>query len=373
MTTVAGSRARPRALVPTGRWVLVVCTTAAVAAAPALATPARWAAATAAGSGGAAQLDVGDVRGLLEAAAAAMDQPHTGRVTVVTFSESGPRVADLDVRVGAVGEVELRRPTRWLLGAPSGSWMRTSQSVVPVTPTAAGLGMDVEAVLERWVATIGPPRGLDTGPATPVRLVRRSGAAIQEVVYVDHDTALPVRRETRAADGSVLRVVAYTSLSLVAVGGPGPVHTDVELRPIADHALQSLSDDGYDVPRQLGAGFQLLAVAHDPGMATARYGDGLSVLSVYQQHGRLDPSDLAGASVRTVAGRDVWTWPGSEPVRLVWTGDDRTWTVVSDAPVEVIQDALVSLPGDQVGHDVLSRIGRGLSRTWIWLRDLVGV
>lgn len=369
MTAIAGSSARSRALVPTGRWVLVACATAAVAAvavAPGLVAPAHGAAA------GTAQRDVGDARRLLEAAATAMDQPHTGRVSVVTFSDAGPRVADLDVRVGAVGEVELRRPTRWLLGAPSGSWLRTSQSVVPVTPTVAGLGMDVEAVLERWVATIGPPRGLDTGPATPVHLVRRSGAAIEEVVYVDHDTTLPVRRETRAADGSVLRVVAYTSLSLVAVGGPGRVHTEVELVPITDDDLQSLADHGYEVPRQLDAGFQLLALAHDPGMATARYGDGLSVLSVYQQPGRLDPSDLDGASVRTVAGRDVWTWPGSEPVRLVWTGDERTWTVVSDAPVEVIEDALVSLPGDHVGHDVPSRIGRGLSRTWTWLRDLVG-
>ncbi len=82
------------------------------------------------------------------------------------------------------------------------------------------------------------------------------------------------------------------------------------------------------MPRSLDAGFELLGVEHVDGMTVARYGDGLSVLSVYQQHGRLDPSQLHGASVHTVADRDVWTWPGSEPLRLVWTGEDRTWTAV---------------------------------------------
>ena len=107
-------------------------------------------------------------------------------------------------------------------------------------------------------------------------------------------------------------------------------------------------------------------------MAVARYGDGLSVLSVYQQHGRLDPAGLDGAVVRELAGRDVWTWPGGEPLRLVWTGGDRTWTVVSDAPLAVIEDAVGSLPGEHVGHDVTSRITMGMTRAWQWLRTVVG-
>lgn len=319
-----------------------------------------------------APLGSGDARQLLRAVAASLEQPHVGRVSVVTFSSAGPRVADLDVRVDAMGGMELRRPTRWLIGAPGEGWLRTVHGAVSVTPAATGARLDVDAVLARWDATVGPPRGLDTGPATPVHLVRRSGAAVEEVVYVDHATALPVRRETRAADGAVLRVVAYTSLSLVDVGGPASV-------PVADTAtaapgpadLDALADAGYEVPRSLDAGFDLLRVEHAEGMAVARYSDGLSVLSVYQQHGRLDPSQLQGASVQTLADRDVWTWPGSEPLRLVWTGEDRTWTAVSDAPLAVVADALASLPGEHVGHDVPSRITHGLSRAWHWLRGRV--
>lgn len=312
-----------------------------------------------------------DPRTLLEAAVASLDQPHVGRVSVVTFSEEGPRVADLAVRVGAFGDVELRRPTRWLLGAPGSSWLRTAEGAVTVTPAATGLGLDVDAVLAGWDATVAPATELDTGRATPVRLVRRSGAAIEEVVYLDHATGLPVRRETRGADGRVLRVVAYTTLARVELGAAGAVPA-VTTAGMADADVAALVADGYTVPASLGAGFTLLAVGRHDEVATARYGDGLSVLSVYQQHGRLDPSELEGASRRTVAGRDVWTWPGSEPVRLVWTGGDRTWTVVSDAPLEVIEDALGSLPGEHVGHDVPSRVVRGMSRAWTWVRDVVG-
>lgn len=311
----------------------------------------------------------GDARDLLTAAAASLTQPHVGRVSVVSFAVDGPRVADLDVRVDAVGGTELRRPTRWLVGGSERGWLRTTDGALSVTPAAVGARLDVDAVLDRWEATVGPPRGLDTGPATPVHLVRRDGTAVEEVVYVDDATKLPVRRETRGPDGAVLRVVAYTSLTLVELAAPAAVASRAAAPPPVD--LAALAADGYEVPPSLGAGFTLLGAGHDGGMAVARYGDGLSVLSVYQQHGRLDPDDLAGATIVDIAGRDVWTWPGSEPVRAVWTGGDRTWTAVSDAPLAVIEDALASLPGDKVGHDVPSRISRGLARAWQWLRDLV--
>jgi hypothetical protein len=358
LPTTAPSGFRPA--LPAQLW-WVACATALAVLAPS--APAAGA------SRASTPLDVEDPRDLLQAVADALEQPHVGRVSVVTFSEAGPRVADLDVRVDAMGGVELRRPTRWLLGPPSGGWLRTATGARGVAPTTTAARLDVEAVLSGWDAQVGTSRDLDTGPATPVHLVRRSGAAVQEVVYVDHATALPVRRETRAADGEVLRVVAYTSLSLLDVGGPSPV-AHPEVTSMGPPDLATVEHDGYDVPRSLDAGFDLLSVEHHRDMAVARYGDGLSVLSVYQQHGRLDPSELASAEVRTIAGRHVWTWPGSEPLRLVWTGGERTWTVVSDAPLAVIEDALVSLPGDHVGHDVPSRIARGLGRAWHWLQDL---
>lgn len=344
--------------------MLVLTISATVAVAPAL-----RAAATPRSDGGTAT--TADARQLLEAAVAALQQPHVGRVSIVTLSPEGPRVADLDVRVDAMGNMELRRPTRWLLGHPGASWLRTERGAVAVTPAATGARLEVDVVLAQWEAVVGQPQRLDTGPATPVHLVRRSSAAVEEVIYVDDATALPVRRETRDADGSVLRVVAYTSLSLVDVGSSAAV-VDADGHGPGPPDLEALTADGYEVPETLPAGFHLVGAGHQQGMAIARYGDGLSVLSVYQQHGRLDASQLDGATVHLVAGRHVWTWPGSEPLRLVWTGGDRTWTVVSDAPLEVVEDAIASLPGDRIGHDVPSRISRGLARAVDWVRGLVG-
>ena len=352
-----GHARRRRALVVVAATVLALTTVAAAATAE-VGTPARP--------------DTGDARDLLEAAASSLARPHMGRVSVVSFTADGPRVADLEVRVDAVGRTELRRPTRWLLGGgPVGAWLRTTDGARSQTPSTVGARLDVDIVLERWEATVGPARSLDTGTATPVHLVRRDGTPVEEVVYVDAETKLPVRRETRGADGEVLRVVAYTSLATVDLGAPAAVPAAGTASRMVDEA--ALAEAGYDVPRSLGAGFTLLGAEHADDMAVARYSDGLSVLSVYQQHGRLDPTALSGATVREVAGRDVWTWPGTEPLRLVWTGGGRTWTAVSDAPIAVIEDAVGALPGDRVGHDVPSRIRLGLTRAWQWLRDLAPV
>ncbi len=313
----------------------------------------------------------GDAEELLRAmSAAARRTPHVGAVTVVTFTPDGPRVAELDVRVGALGDLELRRPTRWLLGAGNGAWLRTAEHASALSPVSAAHALDVTRVLRHWTATVGPPRQLDTGPATPVHLVRRDGTVIEEVLYVDALTSLPVRRETRTEDGSVLRVVAYTAMSPVAMPSPGRLRSVLVPGDVPDaEIIEDVHADGFMVPDALAGGFELMEVEHEADLVVARYGDGLSVLSVYQQQGRLDSGALDGARIVHMAGRDVWTWPGTEPLRVVWTSGEHTWTSVTDAPLEVVEDALVSLPGDLVGHDVPSRIRRGIDRVWSWARS----
>ena len=120
-------------------------------------------------------MGTGDARALLTAAAASLDQPHVGRVSVVSFTEDGPRVADLDVRVDAMGATELRRPTRWLVGDTRDAWLRTSDGARSLTPSAVGARLDVDAVLARWDATVGPPRGLDGVVVHSDRLAERVG------------------------------------------------------------------------------------------------------------------------------------------------------------------------------------------------------
>lgn len=306
-----------------------------------------------------------DVRAMLDRARAAMAAPHSGRVTTISFTESGPRVAELEVVVRDA-DAMLRRPARVIVGPSS---LRAAMGAdgdlrgqrVPASP----LGFDVDAILARWEVAVGPRTSLDTGPAVPVHLVRRSGSAIRETLFVDVDSGMAVRRETRAADGRVLRVVAYTRLApaeAAARPGGGDAWGAGPTGMASGHAAATAA--GFDVPLALDAGFVLVAVEIEGDTAIARYSDGLSVVSIYQEPGALDHDTLHGGVVRHVAKRDVWTWPGLEPVRFVWTGDGRTWTAISDAPAPVIEDALAPLPGDLIGHDAPSRVRRGLTRVW---------
>lgn len=302
--------------------------------------------------------------------------PHSGSVTVVSFTDRGPRVAQLAVEVEG-DEVRLRRPTVVILdpdGETDDDAVVADVEAGQTVPTSP-LGLEVDVILDRWDVTVGRTAVLDTGPAVPLHLVRARGTAVRETIFLDEETGVPVRRETRDADGRVLRVVAYTQLTVgesAGVAGPDPGSGYLLERLVtARTGLEEAYDDavaaGFDVARDLGAGFELVTVdrlGRELETAVARYTDGLSVLSVYQVSGSLDPDTLEGAEIHHVAGRDVWTWPGREPLRYVWTGDSRTWTAVSDAPAPVIEGALEALPGDLVGHDATHRLRRGLDRVW---------
>ena len=295
---------------------------------------------------------------------------HVGEVTVVTLGRRGPEVSSSSVRIGPMGRVELRRPARWLLGAQTGpTLVRTGAGRDSVAPAGGAALLDVDAALAGRAVSVGDEVELDTGSAVPVVLRRELGPPVQDTLFVDSDTGLLVRRETRDADGDVLRVVAFTRLALVPTDAPSAVQ-----RPAAaaTHTRASETAAGtWHLPLVLAGGFRRVATGGDQAMAAARYSDGLSVVSVYRQRGLLDLDALHGAEVIHVAGRDVWTWPGSEPLRMVWTGAGSTWTAVTDAPLEVVEEALRALPGDLVGHHLPSRLRRGLLRAWDWMTDRI--
>ena len=58
----------------------------------------------------------------------------------------------------------------------------------------------------------------------------------------------------------------------------------------------------------------------------------------------------------------MWVHAGV-PERVVWSGGGAVWTLVSDAPADVVRDAVATLPRDREERDgVLTRLGRGLGR-----------
>ena len=366
MTSVPAPRAAAAGLALVVAWASLLPAAAAAATDPGVVQGGE----TSADAAARAAADEDAARTLLERSVRAVRSlVHVGEVTVVTFGRQGPEVSSSSVRVGPMGRVELRRPARWLLGVQSGpTLVRTGEGRDSVAPAGGAALLDVEAALAGRAVTVGDPTELDTGLATPVVLRRELGPPVQDTLFVDQDTGLLVRRETRDADGAVLRVVAFTSLATVPTSAPSAVSRPASAEEVTPVVA---ADDAWGLPVGLAGGFERVASGGDQDTAAARYSDGLSVLSVYRQRGLLDLDGLAGAEVVNVAGRDVWTWPGSEPLRMVWTGAGSTWTAVTDAPLAVVEDALRALPGDRVGHDLPSRLRRGLLRAWDWIEDRI--
>jgi hypothetical protein len=313
---------------------------------------------------------------------------HAGQVTIVSFGERGPQVTELTVsREG--GEVRVEQlGSGHLDHAATREGTRATERLLRV----AGLGdaPDQRGLLRTKYAP--QTRGtvtLDTGPASVVELVEHATGEVRERLYLDVSTGLVVRRETFTRTGDPVRVVAYVSLdaSLTAVPARGTaaggsdhasawVHASsrpagVPTAPAAaSAAAPGLRTAGFVVPEELGAGYRLLAVrelALDARSAVhLLYGDGLYTLSLFQQQGRLASAARRDAvALRAGSGGTVWRWPGSEPRHVVWTGDELTFTALTDAPVDELLAAIDVLPIDPPAT-VVDRVVRGFQRVGRW-------
>ena len=98
-------------------------------------------------------------------------------------------------------------------------------------------------------------------------------------------------------------------------------------------------------PARLAAGFQRLGVYAQAGAVQMVYSDGLYDLSLFQDAGGLDTSDLP-AQRRTVrlSGHQAWafSWPGGEGV--VWTAGPTVYTLVGDVPADELTTVAASVP-----------------------------
>lgn len=316
-----------------------------------------------------------DVEALLDrAVVASRAVAHEGRVTVVSFGERGPQVTELHVRRSAEGvRIEQERG-----GEPVSAGAEGQLSAADRLLRVAGLGSapdQLERLRRKYAATRLDPVELDTGPAIPVALAERDADVRREVLYLDETTGLVVRRETFDRAGTAVRVVAYTQLQLLRGGALVPSAASAAAGPaqpqVGPEVLEGLRAAGFVVPEALGVGYGLLGAVElaDASVPTVHllYGDGLYALSLFQQQGRLAGAARRGAvELTTDDGGAVWRWPGSEPRRLVWTGDGLTFTVLTDAPIDEVLLAIGGLPTDPSGS-ILDRLSRGLQRVGRWL------
>jgi hypothetical protein len=322
---------------------------------------------------------------LLRAAEASRLVAHRSRVSVVSFSDRGPTVAELLVhRDGDTVRLTAEEGPSLAATGPHGA-LRHADRLMRV-PDVAQRPEQLALLHHKYVARVRPGVELETGAAVAIELHERASDVLREVLYLDEATGLVVRRETFGRDGVPVRVVAFTDLvpeseRPTAAGRAGRVPADATSVASdgvpasgAPPPVHELRGAGFVVPEALGAGYRLLAASElsDTVVPTVHllYGDGLYVLSVFEQHGRLAATARSGAhALQTASGGTVWREPGSEPRQVVWTAGELTFTVLTDAPVDELLLAIDELPAHP-RHRVIDRLTRGLERVTGWFATL---
>lgn len=339
---------------------------------------------------------------VLDRAVAAADaHSYRARAVVVTVEDGAPAVTELELTQEAGGTLRVGDADTWMVGrgpttATAGSddgflWRADGEHLLQLGPVDPA-GLDRDRLAEHWLMHCdAEPVELDTGPALALRVHERTEHGApglqREVLYVDEATGLVVRRETWDPDGRPVRVMAFTSLEVVTTDDDPAVDESPAAASVRDarmgralttEDLSTLRATGWTAPAALTGGFELLSGYVTPasvgGALHLVYSDGLYTLSLYEQAGRLDPvlTDTAVATTVEHDGRrsTVWRWPGSQPERVVWSAEGRTFTVITDAPFAALASPLGDLPraSDRDERSVAARLGRGAARvgSWLW-------
>ncbi len=212
------------------------------------------------------------------------------------------------------------------------------------------------------------PGSADSRSAQIVAVRRRDGSLAARY-WLDQATGLPLRREMFDENGHLVSEGAFIDLSFGDVDGepvPPPVASAWNSQPSTKH-LTELRRQGWPVPATLAGNMALIGVSRasvrSGGVLDASYSDGLSVVSVFLEHGQLAGA-LPGWTREKVRGYAVYS---SEPDQrsLAWSADGVVYTVISDAPLSTVDDVVTQLPHNR-DAGLWQRVGRGLKRIGSW-------
>lgn len=246
---------------------------------------------------------------------------------------------------------------------PDRGWSVDAAEPLPVTAALDRRQLGLLAAAYD-LAVSGP--GRCTGRTAHVVSAHRGDGTLAGRFWLDRRSGLLLRREVYDGAGSRVRSSAFVEVSVGPEHAPGPGAGADDGLPQAS-TLAALRGAGWQVPASLPGGFRLFdtrrSAAH-PGQEVVQtsYSDGLSTVSLFAQRGSLGTVPPPGFRAETVDARPVWVRRDG-PERVVWGGEGRVWTLVSDAPAADVRDAVAALPRDAApGTGLRARLGRGLGR-----------
>ncbi len=322
-------------------------------------------------------------RDVLAAAFAGPRRAVVGTVAVIVMDPDGPFVSELDVSATPTGQMVVGRSPSFAVGREGGDAFLARDGTLLRLGSVGGAedapGVDVlEVLLDNYDVHFAGRTSLDTGVADTVDLFDRGGHR-RERLFVDRQTGVVVRRETFGPDGHPRRLVAFTDIDVIApqFGSESMVGVAQDSGLVADldlEALRTLGRAGWEVPEHLPGGYVLArgyALEDGAGQSSLHlvYTDGLYSTSLYQQRGELAAAAREGAVAIEHGDMFLWRWPGAQPERLLWASPDTTFTVVGDASLDQVLEAVSELPS-RPPEAVGERLRRGVRRVASWLNPL---
>jgi sigma-E factor negative regulatory protein RseB len=319
--------------------------------------------------------EAGALRLLEQAAEASRTLTYSGTKYVAAWRASGSSTSLVDVRHDPRRGLRLRvAPTAAAPGSPGPDGVGEDALVLAATALDAELLEALSRTYDLRVAGTGRCTGRD---ADVVEARRGAGGTVAGRFWLDRETGLLLRREVYDAGGRRLRSSAFVDLrtrpaSPVVAAGAERREVGGAGEPLSSGELSRLRREGWPVPEGLPDGFVLFDARHRAhagadGVLHLAYSDGLSTTSLFVQRGELGSAPPQGFVRRSLADRPVWVHDGA-PERVVWSGAERVWTLVSDAPDAAVAAAVGALPHAGVPDDgVRSRLARGLRRVGGWI------
>jgi hypothetical protein len=217
-------------------------------------------------------------------------------------------------------------------------------------------------LLARNYSVVRADDGAICGRTAHVIEARRADGSAAGRFWIDHDTGLMLHRELLDPAGRVANVTGFRSLRVIR---PGVDTTGQRAgatppgRLLASAELGDLRDRGWALPGALPGGLSLREARRSGGVVHLSYSDGLSMVSVFVQPGRLDQRRFARWQRKITAGRTIFQQDALHRW-AVWESGGYVYTVLADAPEGTSDAIAAAMPRSGAGF--WQRVRRGFGR-----------
>jgi sigma-E factor negative regulatory protein RseB len=316
------------------------------------------------------------VRLLSQAAQATIVTSYQGKEVVTRWNEGGGSVL-----VSSIWHVSGGQTVTQTLdaGASLSSQPYLSSDTDSQSPEGVlGVTAPLLQLLEsHYVVAYAGTGSADDRTAQVVEAWRGDGS-IAARFWLDDATKLPLEREVFDTAAHVISQDVFIDVSFANPGAspqqtaPASARVSADpqgpwTEPLSRHQLLALRARGWLVPSELPDSLALFTGAKTEAgtgdVLDLGYSDGLSVVSVFEQHGNL-PATLPGWRKTKVNGHVVFV---AEPDQrmLTWAGRGTVYTVMADAPAPTVDAVVGALPHDGPAG-FWKRMSRGVGRLASW-------